>query len=391
MSAPSIANKIIVPSTGLHWVGVGLNQAALWLMAPLHKSSEAVIHALATPIRPGEFGNCESKICEWARRFFGVLAALVVSPVALGLACLGFGLDFVGDYLTGKSYTYLAGCAQEKPEDASDYTFLTLNACMFWGGLPILFGGVRPASERIDLLANLVQEHSPDVIAMQEVSYGSALELHARLKNQYAHFFTRIGPNVGKMESCLFVASKYPICSEPEFQPFPNQNGIKRGVFAIETPAFWVLATHLDAGSSTVRKEQLAQVSQFIQELKMRANKPCFLLGDLNIECTGLPNDEYTSSGIAVSYINPRALELNDATATCTNLLTAQALGQAAPEKAYENIDYALLDTASKELFQPRTELIDTFPQALSDHRALLLHATPARSADETLHSAFGL
>lgn len=354
----------------------GLNWLTLKLYAPTHYSSENIIHSFMTPIRPGEFGNEDSAWLEVASRVFQVVVSVLLIPVAAPASILGIGLDFLGSCVQPKPYTYMRGSAKEKIDDGDFSKFFSLNACMFWGGLPILFGGVRPASDRIDEIADIIRKQDPDVLVMQEMSFAPARDLYAKLKSSYAHFYTRIGTNPARMESCLFVACKYPVCSEPVFVPFPEQNGIRRGVFCIETPTKWVLTTHLESGGSKeskrLRKEQLALINQTIIRLQERSNKPWVLLGDLNVDRAD-GSDEVATSGIGAEYYYPRSLE-----STCTNLLTAYAKGEKEPEKASEAVDYALVDERIFRNFHVEEEIVSTYDLknkglASSDHKGLAL------------------
>lgn len=369
-------------------VGIGeqLNWIALQLYKPVHRCSEILIRSLVTPIRPGEEGNYDSAALEKVRRvvalFFYGLLALALLP----LYFCGIFIDKLGDCLTNKSYTYLQGLAPEKIDLRQAYSFLQLNGCMFWGGLPYLFGGCSPANERIDKTAELILQYNPDFVIMEEVLFEAGLKFKEKLENEYAHFYTRIGPNPLRMETGLFIASKYAIKSQPRFISYPEGN--KGGFFCLETSSFWVIAAHLNAGSEEdskrIRKLQLETITMTIHDLKNETGKPCFLLGDLNIKRTGEKEDEYASSGISESYYdrykenNP---ELNEESATCTNLLTAHRLGKEEAEEPWEIDDYALIDKESADQFKLESQLIPTFSmqnphEALSDHRALLFTAT---------------
>ena len=68
-------------------------------------------------------------------------------------------------------------------------TLMTWNACMFYGGLPMAFGGVSPAFDRIGEVATVIKDHKPEILALQEMSYGPALALYKQLKDEYSHFF----------------------------------------------------------------------------------------------------------------------------------------------------------------------------------------------------------
>lgn len=363
-------------------VGQSLNWIALQLYKPIHRSSEILIRCLMTPIRPGEGDNASSATLEKVRRvvllFFAGLIALATLPLYL----CGMVIDKLGDCISTKPYTYLPGLAEEKKEPKREYSFFTLNGCLFWGGLPYLFGGcIRPGRERIEKIAELILKQKSDFVLMEELLFESGLELKRKLQNDYAHFYTRIGPNPFKMETGLFIASKYPMSSEPRFIPYPI--GSKGGFFCLETPFCWMISAHLEAGSDSarIRKLQLGAITEEIQRLKRETEKPCILLGDLNIKRTGEAGDEYSASGIPENYLDDYALRqphLSEQSATCTNLLTSHTLGKEKVEPYWEIDDYALIDKESASRFRLETILIkETFSlekpdEALSDHRGLL-------------------
>ncbi len=268
-------------------VGPSLNWSALQFLKPLHRTSEWSTHALQTPIRPGQFGNAETATFEVFSRLLKVGASGLSNPLTLSSFLLSGIIDSLGDWISQKPYFYLSGTQEKRPVFSE--TFLTLNACMLWGGLPILFGGVRPASERIFQVASLILEKDkdPDILVMQEVSFEAGLSLWDKIKHRYAHGFTRIGPMPWlALDSGLFIASKHPIVKEPTYIPLSSNGTIKRGVFYFETPLHSVFVTHLEAGEDKedieMRKRQLDRI--IVEMQKRISSKPCLLLGDLNIK-----------------------------------------------------------------------------------------------------------
>ncbi len=387
----SLLNTSAIPQSIPFEVELGrkINLWAAALEQPFWMASEALIASTVTAIRPGEYGQCEYRVLEILKRILLCAAAAATLPLTLSLALLGTALHRIGDALTGEPFIYLQGTAPEKINGLQQDRFLTLNACLFAGGLPIFLGGMPSGKERIPALAALIKENDPDILCLQEMSPYLSHELYLALKNHYAHFYIDIGSKAFQLESGLFFASKRPIVRPPQFIPFQAQsNGIHRGFFCFETPSAWVVGTHLQSCQSkenqAMRRDQLDQIRKAIQALPKNPPKPCFLMGDLNISRGEAPYDEYTGLKIEEDFIDPykRAHPIpTPHNATCTGYFTDYRLGKNPPNPDWEWIDYALL-AKSEDLPLPKlqTKLIPTFDfhapeRALSDHRGLLLTA----------------
>lgn len=302
-------------------------------------------------------------------------------------------------------YVYKSGFGEEKIEFDTN-SFLTLNLCMFKGRLPALFGGATaPVAERAERLAQLLEKESPDIFVGQEVPLESGAILYDALKEQYPHFWMGIGLKPGEQESDLFVASKYPILSEPVFVPYPEdmqrvyklppdiqqlypKRIIERGFICIETEHFWMVTTHMEPGNrddaSSYRTRQLRYLTEKMDQLTAASGKPYILAGDLNITRTAEADDEYsTTSGIPDLYYDfytEQHPTFEEATYTCTNLLTIWVNGEtvpADPREQNEIDDYVLIRKHHKDLFKNMdVQLLNTYDlskdpyDALSDHRA---------------------
>lgn len=354
---------------GFHLFGHTISRPFQWITKPL-------IRGVITPLSPDAYDNCQIKAVEVVRRIITVpVCALVSIPFAL-LSLCGAGIESIGDCLKERPYDYYKGEGEEIRLRDRGPTLMTWNACMFYGGMPMAFGGVSPASVRIDDAASLIKKQGPDILVLQEISFGPSRALYEQLKADYAHFFIRIGPNPARMESCLFVASKCALVSAPRFFAFPDQCGIKRGFFYLETAKFAVVTTHLEPDDADVRAEQFHQVTAKIERLCKK--KPCFLLGDLNIARKGSEEDEYSDLEIGKLYedVYP-SLDVG----TCTGALNAYMRGKKRPKEFWEIVDYALLKKNPRvsHNFKLRLEVIqhacnlDRPAQALSDHRPLVL------------------
>jgi exonuclease III len=247
---------------------------------------------------------------------------------------------------------------------------------MLWGGLPIIFGGLRPAKERLSQLAEFIKEQNPDIIFLQEMSFAPSFELFNHLQNEYRHCFTRIGPNPMRMESGLMVFSKIPI-KTAEFFSFPNQNGINRGAFCLETNSKYFVVTHLEAGKAENDREvQLRMIVSHLEKITEEKDLQCFILGDFNIDSfeSGI---EYNQAIASQPLLFDPRREQNLGTESCTNLFTNFMLGNDIYPNPSEMVDYALFYGDRSEL-NFSTELIDTYSirepnLAISDHKALVL------------------
>lgn len=360
----------------INWAQKGnvMHTVAYYLQKPLQYTSELILRAIYTPIRPGIEGNWQSVGAEKINRVATVCLSAVFAPVTISLYAIGEGLHLCGNAINGTPYTYWRGNGEEKLDD-QNIKCMTLNACMLWGGLPIPFGGLRPSGERIEELAQLIQSQDPDILFLQEASFPASYELFEKLKDQYAHCYTRIGPNPMRMESGLAVFSKVPIKSA-EFLPFPDQKGMYRGAFFIETPSHTFVNTHLQAGDAAEeRKKQFDLVTQRIADIKREKNRNTFILGDLNIDSFA-SDEEYQATIGSHAYHDPRR-ELHQMTESSTNALDNYMRGKELYSNLSETLDYALLYGDPNE-YELQTRLVDTYSvdkpyEALSDHKGLIL------------------
>lgn len=361
-------------------VGQALNRFALTLIQPIHYSTEHVMRCL-TPIHPGENGNHQSVMMEIGIRGFVFLANLASFPLTGTWWCLGGIVDAIGDSIKSKPYSQLKGLPQEKINTADTYTFFSLNACMFWGGLPIFFGGVRPARERMQDIADLIREKNADFLILQEVSYDPALALWDKINDLYPHGYTRIQPSSWlKIESCLFIASKYRIIGKPRCIPLPITSNINRVLFYFETDPFWVLTTYLDPGideeAMELRKKQMDVIVKVVAELEK--TKPCIILGDFNIKREGKNDGEYRALIQENFYDSNASIPFSQSNATWTSLLSQYIWGKKdSKEDDFELLDYVLVNKESAHQMELDVELVQTFDlstsqtkaKSISDHR----------------------
>ncbi|MFI5334922.1 MAG: endonuclease/exonuclease/phosphatase family protein, partial [Chlamydiales bacterium] len=324
-------------------------------------------------------------LAEVAKRTVRLATTILLAPVTLVTALAGGALQVAGNAVSPHPYYYIKGEANA-PREEREISLMTLNTCMFWGSLPMLFGGVSPAEQRVQRIADLIKQINPTVFAGQEVSFRAGLQLAKKLKHNYTHIFLNIAPNPWRLESCLFLAMRGNLAAIPYFKAFPNQNGIRRGWFCCTTERFTVITTHLTPGkeqpSQQMRHTQRVRISHDVGQHLHQSSIPLFLLGDLNCAPKEIPFD-FISNLFWDEYDETRV----DDNATCTNELTSWMRGKKNIQAdRYESIDYALvtrssLSSPSASVSYIKVKKVETFDlerpeKALSDHHGLLLTAT---------------
>lgn len=281
-------------------------------------------------------------------------------------------------------YTYLQGIGQEK-EFGDSFTILSFNICFTPNDMPLVFGGMTRWEERLDSVTDLICDSQADIVCLQEVFDTSAHEaLYEKLKNEYSHFYTNIGPwsfegsfSTLGFENGLFVASKYPI-SDPQFIPFEKDNShIHRGVFSFQInskdaqPLGRVFTTHLEPFCSG-KKLREQEIKQIITQMQSKQDNqiPLILCGDLNM----LPDEskEWIDRYFIDDFQNKEPTHC-DFTLTRWNH----------PEKPTLNpnqLDYTLL--LQTNTHQIKSSLIKAFSvddleHAISDHHAMYSEVHP--------------
>ncbi len=337
-----------------------INETVRYLNKPVWKATEWLLL------------NRDSSWTSTAQKAASIFAVLIAAPFAIAGETLHFAsqMYYQRSYL---SYTSNASPGLGKPQK-----FLNLNGCMFQGGLPIPFGGVTPASYRMDEMADFLKKQDADIVCMQEVAFDPATQLIDKLKDHYRYFYYRIGPNPYKMESALFWASKFPIQGKPAFIPFnvPNmQGGIRRGFFIAELEGCYVITTHLDphAEQGEVRAQEIEAIIKHTESL---ASKPILLMGDLNIEA----QDARALSLLKDNFQNFKEHDVLNPTkknATCFDNLPEIIQNPQLPPK-WSVVDHILMRGSKISKLEFFEEKIPTFNRrklsaALSDHHAVVL------------------
>lgn len=353
MTIPAISKFASQPISPTQAVGVCLIDFGQWICQPFFWSCEKLAVEILHPQ--------EDRIFPLFQQCVGVFLYTIFGSVTLPAWVVGSCLKMGGAALSGKPFMYKRGLGKESW--GPTFSLLSFNACMYESGLPMLLGGVMPASYRIERLANMLQSMDPDFVAIQELSYGPSEQLIKHLKHKYPHFYTNIGNPLAWIQQKtigpeLFIASKAPLVSEPQFIPY-SHGAHKLGFLCVETPTCWIINAHFPEDDRA-----LLQVAQEIERLKAATGKPCILAGDLNYR-KKIPKE---------LFFDPK-----DDTPTCTNRLQAKMFGSKEPDPPTELDDFILVDRSShddKTLHVEKIELInlpdeDSPWKALSDHKPI--------------------
>jgi endonuclease/exonuclease/phosphatase family metal-dependent hydrolase len=321
-----------------------MNSVVLNFRKPFDLTMESAIQLIFAPKR--KYLKDEypvNKISFIAKFVFLVL----ISPFTL----FCYGTALVLDVMQkNRNFTYLKG--ELNSEDREVQKVLSWNVCALFGGLPMAFGGVKKVKDRMGLIAEKIKEINADVISLSEVSPPAADLLFRKLKDTYAHFYTRIRKDPFlTLDSALFVASKVEI-KDPKMIELPLGGLMRRAIFSFQVADTKFLTTHLHPGLDEKDKEvRLKQVN----EIKSLSNGKTILFGDLNIR----RGDEFKNVGLGGHFSDPTEGE----PITATDRMNG--------DEVIESIDYFLL---SKDL-SGRVEIVQAFDEngGLSDHHALSL------------------
>ncbi len=349
-------------------------------------STHEMLTRVAMPLKPGTYGQCKSKTLEVFKRIFMMCGAITLSVISIPLYLINSILTAIGNRLNSRHYNYLRGKAE--PISIIDKEkVLHLNVCMMSGGLPIPYGGVMPARFRIKDLTNFIKDQNPNILFLSEMSRMTSYRISKLLKDQFHHFFVDIGPNSIGIESGLMVAYRGRLERMPEFNFFKTRGYggqwfTKRGFFQLETPLANYFFTHLHPHASAkdreVREKQIQEIETKMDQVKN--GKPCYLIGDLNIDRYKDSKQEYADliqKGYADLYKRAYPNSSLEQDITCTEALNEMLEKNIKPKDGkYEILDYALL-RENKELKIQDLNLLSTYDlrkpdSSLSDHKALV-------------------
>ncbi len=200
--------------------------------------------------------------------------------------------------LQKEPYAYRKGNGVEKVVQDSRFTLLSWNICYTQGGYEISDGGVISFPERIKSLSDKILEQDADVVCLYEVfDINTALYLHEKMKNQYAHFYFSMGTRVIGPSSGIFVATKFAV-EDPQFLAFPKEaldgraKNCEKGIFSFDIKNYArIFTTHLQhseicaeptLGEVKARHDEMEIMMQLVD--KPGRTRGRVVVGDLNLK-----------------------------------------------------------------------------------------------------------
>ena len=224
-----------------------------------------------------------------AKRALLGLFNLVSCVLTLPLAFSAFCIKGLGNRLHSKEFTYWKGNGTEILSPIN-HKVTHLNTCMFPGGLPYLFGGMRTAGERLEQLGEFIHIIDPDLFFLCEISPTLSSSLYQLFSNSYTHFLINIGPSACGMDAAMAIISRVPILYAHFFPSNTIAEGEQklsyRGYFLVETEAINYLYVHLHPKDTKrakeIRLEQLEEITNIINDNEN--HKPFVILGDFNVD-----------------------------------------------------------------------------------------------------------
>ncbi|MCH9614636.1 MAG: hypothetical protein SP1CHLAM54_14010 [Chlamydiia bacterium] len=346
------------------------------LQEPIYALSEAVIEAWTfAEINPELRTQYDNPYLETARRVRALtLDSAVVLVLSLTLGTLSIAIRALANQLDSTGFTTKSGTLP--PTTTPIQSILSFNVNMYPGGLPLVLGGVDPASYRYDELCTLIRTQDPDVVCLQEISTQAAYHLVDQFENDYAHFIFDGGTPALFMDAGLFIASKQRPNGETQFIEFTEegrQNGIHRGFFVVPFEDKVLAVTHLEPGDgpdhAAIRESELNTILSHLNQ--HYPDMPTVLCGDLNIRRTlTTQTDEFS----AVTAFNEQGFHPTTVDEkTVTDLVEATRDGIQDFSEEPVQLDYF----ATTRLTPPNVEVLNAInlehpTHSLSDHQALL-------------------
>jgi endonuclease/exonuclease/phosphatase family metal-dependent hydrolase len=155
---------------------------------------------------------------------------------------------------------------------------------------------LRPTSERVHEVATAIRKTNSDVVCLQEVFDEDAAEtLKESLRRQgYTHFIYNAGPSSWKLNSGLFIASKYKL-KNPVYWKHAASSGWDsysgKGTLAVTVEVgskrLALFDTHFNGPAANDHQARKAQMNTFLQQVeeynaKYRLNNRFIACGDFN-------------------------------------------------------------------------------------------------------------
>lgn len=241
------------------------------------------------------------KVTEWIERISRPikkgtpLCSELACRVSLAVCCIfcaapAIGLHAAGYFSSGleisfrKRPYFKRGEGLEASEEKK-LSLLTYNINFFGGGLPCWFGGVEPASRRVEKVAETIFKlKEVDIFCLQEgFNRHNTRNLLKALdkKGMVYEAYYGVGDHPIKFNSGLVVISRYKV-SNVAFKAFKENKGkaINRGYFSGVVKGVKVIATHLDSSDAKLRKASFAAINK----QAVSSAEPVVLLGDFNTD-----------------------------------------------------------------------------------------------------------
>lgn len=360
--------------------------------------TRAKLARLYSPFTLGKFGQQDTLLKEILYRNILAESLWYMFPQAIIIGELALGPRYLSYALRGNSYHHIKGNLPTRSPQNRKFTLMNLNICFLPAELPLLFGGVKPSSERVEEIANFIKEKHPDVLCLYEAhEVDSTYSLYEALKDEFAHFYIDIGNDFLEFNSGLFVASKFAI-NDVNFKPFQYigmQEQINKGYFEFtiedqKKTLAKIYTTHLQPYRKNCDVNiRIKELQELVKDIRFEHDEvpfyPIVLCGDFNIpwgtceyQRSNIDQDFYNNFGVNTKTINEDSRtysaligDLRWGTVDKSLLNTKNT-----SNKYFEIVDYALIFNKTDKMFVT-TERVTTFDtnnpdSALTDHHGLI-------------------
>lgn len=341
------------------------------------------------PFHPDLFDQKNTHVKELIHRNILLRNFFSMAPTALTLGILAQIPETLYHTFRKNPFEYIPCMNQCEQLNENKFSILNLNVCFLPGELPLFFGGVLPASDRVKKIAKVLLEKNADIICLYEVhDIVSAYDLIYYLKKKYNNFYFNIGSNIFGMNSGLFIASKYKT-STPLFKPFHyigKQGEINKGYFKFdllsnEKIISKIYTTHLQPYQKKSDEEiRFSELSEIIEDMETEFHEdikyPFILCGDLNISWD--PKDKNLAV-IDDHFFNPYTPKKSHIKNHTYSSYLSDFLWNNIQDSSYflEIIDYLLIFKKTKDSASIKTSMVPMLNlhspgNDLSDHNGLL-------------------
>lgn len=227
---------------------------------------------------PGAHRQFDTYVTEMLNRAYLTVAFMARFTIGLGLWVIGNLISSI-THIARKDFTFV------RPENQAvivpgigqtRFNVLTYNVCLGPEWM-VAANKLRPTSERVHEVAATVRNSNCDIVCLQEVFDEETAEI---LKEKlqaigYTHFVYNAGPSCWKLNSGLFIASKYPL-SNPTYWKFEASSGWDaysgKGTLAVTVrigeQEFALFTTHLNGYASEEEQARREQMNEFLDHIE---------------------------------------------------------------------------------------------------------------------------